>query len=128
MVKDNFWAGIGTKNWPHMNKEYYLKNYSEDFEYAIETLNTHNQYLNALVSWGIIGLLFFVSIMVFQIYYAQSYKIDDGMLLFWCFMACLLMTENIINRHRGIIFFSLISAFTIKQFLDHKKGMVDELN
>lgn len=117
MIKDNFWLGIGTKNWQKLNKNYYSRNYKSDFEYGIDTLNTHNQYLNALVSWGFIGLILFILIFSYQIYFSSF--LDNGTLLFlWGFISILLLTENIMNRHLGIIFLALVSGFTVQQFLD----------
>ncbi|MHA7829956.1 MAG: O-antigen ligase family protein [Flagellimonas sp.] len=117
VVKDNFWTGIGTKNWQLVNRHYYNINHSDDFEYFIDTLNTHNQYLNALVCWGVIGLLLFIIIVVLNIYFGKT---DVSVFLFWCFMAILLFTENILNRHRGVVFFSIVSAFTINQYLGYR--------
>jgi len=110
IIEDNFWLGIGSKNWGTSSKEYYNRYFREDFDYNIDSLNTHNQFLNSWVSWGFFGLIFLGGVVLCPIYisYRAGNAEDCKFLFFFLFV---LLTENILDRHRGIIFFSLISSY-----------------
>lgn len=114
IIEENFWLGIGSQNWAAASKEYYDRYFRERFEYDVDTLNTHNQYLNSWVSWGIGGVLLLGCIVFFPIH--LSYKSGNIELCkFSIFFLLVLLTENVLDRHRGIIFFSCISSYIILQ-------------
>ncbi|WP_419213234.1 O-antigen ligase family protein [Maribacter sp. X9] len=74
--------------------------------------NTHNQYLQIFLSAGIFALIFFLTSLFAPLYIA--YKKSDFILFSFIIlvMGCL-MTENLINRHDGIIFYSLFNSILI---------------
>ncbi|QGY45946.1 hypothetical protein GM418_20415 [Maribellus comscasis] len=102
IVKKHPWFGVGTGNWkdefkkayarnnPHLNKEYYA--------------SSHNQYLNYMVKFGIIGfgvVLFFVLYPVFK---TKRYK-DHLFLLFLVFMFFANFADSNLESHMGSSFF-----------------------
>lgn len=129
-VQNHFWFGIGTKNWEILNKDYYEEYFRNDFEYKIQNLNTHNQYLNSLVSWGIVGLISFLGIIFFQLYFSSKLK-NKSLFVFWAFFSIVLLTENMLDRHRGVMFFSVLSGYTIAiyytQIMKEKEEVTNNL-
>ncbi len=108
-----FGTGLGNKKAELMNK------YKEKhFLYALETeKNLHNQYLDILMSLGVVGLTFFVT--SFFIYpFIQFIKNGQwfSILIFAC-LAFSFFTENMLDRYQGemLIAFILPLASKISQ-------------
>jgi O-antigen ligase len=94
-----------------------IKNYtSKNFYFAINSnYNCHNQYLDVLLSNGIVGFgvfLFFLSYLLIK-----SIKDKNGILfgiVFVFSLACL--TENVLGRNQGVVLMSLlISMLTLSK-------------
>jgi O-antigen ligase len=85
-----------------------VKNYKEkNFIFAIQTnYNTHNQYLDILLSNGILGLFVFLGFVVYSIQYAKQNK-DWLLLVVLAVFLLSFVTENILNRNQGVVLFSL---------------------
>jgi O-antigen ligase len=98
-------TGIGDRDNALMQK-YKEKN----FLYAISTnKSTHNQYLDVLVSMGIIGLVAFLIIFfIYPIKIFFKYKEGIAISIIVCLAICF-FTENMLNRYQG----ELIIAFLI---------------
>jgi len=80
--------------------------------YQIFLYNSHNQYLQILMSTGVLALLFFVISLLVPVYISLK---NNNYLLFSftvLIIACFL-TENVINRHDGVIFYSLFNSILI---------------
>ena len=67
--------------------------------------NTHNQFLDFLLSTGYIGLLLFVSVFVMLFYQSKNNRFNTSLLI-----ACLLLSlvENFFHRQIGVYLFALI--------------------
>jgi O-antigen ligase len=103
-----------------------LKKYEDkNFWYGIHTnKNTHNQYIDILISTGIIGLIIFI--IVFFIYpmflfYKQKQQFAFSIFLL---LAICLFTENMFDRYQGLTIISFILPLTTK--INHKKAVVNE--
>jgi O-antigen ligase len=103
-------TGIGDKN-DELRKKYEEKN----FWYALTTnKNTHNQYLDILMSMGIVGLIIFLTcyfIYPFWIFYKRR-QIFPVML--FLLLAVCLITENMFGRYQGIVLLALILPLASK--------------
>jgi O-antigen ligase len=103
-------TGIGDKN-DELRKKYEEKN----FWYALTTnKNTHNQYLDILVSMGLVGLIIFIVcyfIYPFWIFYKKRQIFP--VMLFLLLAACLI-TENMFGRYQGIVLLALILPLASK--------------
>jgi len=73
---------------------------------TLRNKNSHNQYLNFLVSNGAIFVLLFVAALIIGIIKA-FYARDKLAILFILFMSLNFLFESLLQRERGIIFFML---------------------
>lgn len=76
--------------------------------------NTHNQFFNFWLSFGVLGLLLllFVLFKLFQLGNANKDFMFISVLIFYCLI---MMTENILDRQNGVMLFSIvINFFTFK--------------
>ncbi|WP_417444260.1 O-antigen ligase family protein [Joostella sp.] len=82
----------------------------------LRNMNSHNEYINSLVSNGIIFLIVFLVVLSFNI--VKSYKNSDILYLsFMVFMVINFLFESILQRERGIVFFMLMLVlFSISNY------------
>lgn len=95
----------------------YIKNNNEMLQIAHdEKLNTHNNYLYFILATGFVGLL---SFLIFILYlFKISLKPINALKLSFCIIITLnCLTENILSRHWGLMFFTfmLILLFTNRE-------------
>ncbi|PIB23382.1 O-antigen ligase family protein [Maribacter sp. 4G9] len=115
LVKKNFLAGVGTGDMRNeLNKQYL-----EDGQVylANKNTNTHNQFLDFLVKFGLIGFLLIVISFWFYLYSAWTGN-NTLYFMFLVFLLMCMLTENILNRQLGISFFFFFNSL----FLFSKKG------
>lgn len=86
----------------------YTKNSNEQVQIALDKkLNTHNNYLYFLLTTGIVGLLFFLIFIVYL--FKISLKPINALRVSFCIIIALnLLTENILSRHWGLMFFTFM--------------------
>src|SRR5690606_18655864 len=74
--------------------------------FSLKRYNSHNQYMDFLLSAGIIGLLVFLYFITKLCSYSISNKNFIGvyLILFTCFI---MLTENILHRHYGNMIFAI---------------------
>lgn len=102
IVKDNFWFGVGTGNWKN------------EFAQAFQRMNSqldkslyassHNQYLNFIVKFGLLGLLLILSMLILPIVKTRSYK-DELFQVFLVFMFFANFGDSNLESHMGSSFF-----------------------
>lgn len=94
-----------------------------NFHLALENnFNTHNQYLDYLLSSGYLGLILLIGAFIVTL----IYSLKNGNYLYAIFFTIVLitmMTENILNRNMGIVFFALLNALLF--FKKEKNKVVD---
>lgn len=107
ILQSNFFIGIGTgdmddelsKEYGKINKSYFSKNPS----------NTHNQYLDYLIRYGVIGFL--IIFIGFVFYFQNAISTNNEIYLAFLIIVCLCcLTENILNRQFGIVFFFFFNS------------------
>ncbi|MEP5338905.1 MAG: hypothetical protein ABJL44_18515 [Algibacter sp.] len=86
----------------------YVKNNKELLQDALDRkLNTHNNYLFFLLAIGITGLIAFLATIIFL--FSKSIKTFDILKLTFCIITTInFLTENILSRHWGLMFFSFM--------------------
>ncbi len=109
-----FGSGLGDK------KADLLQKYKEkNFIYGYSTeKNTHSQYLDIVISMGIVGLMVFVFVFVLYpvlifIKQKQFLALSIFALLAFCFL-----TENMLDRYQGEIIIGLLLPLSAKVFED----------
>lgn len=86
----------------------YVKNSTELIDFAItKRLNTHNNYLFFLISGGMLCLLSFICSLALLFYISFKNK-NIFQLSFTIIIVLNLLTENILSRHWGLMFTSLM--------------------
>ncbi|MFD2588021.1 O-antigen ligase family protein [Croceitalea marina] len=82
--------------------------------------NSHNQYLHVVLVGGVFALAVFL-ISLFVVLYISYWKSDYLLFSFTILTMACFMTENLISRHDGIIFYSLFNSILI--FSKNEKGL-----
>jgi O-antigen ligase len=103
-------TGLGSQ------QESLISNYeSKSFNFAIKSnYNSHNQYLDVLLSNGFIGLAIFLFFVIFLIY--KSIQTGNWLLLgLVIIFAISCLTENILSRNQGVIIISILLSLFFSQ-------------
>lgn len=102
IIKENFWFGVGTGNW----KEEFRKTYEKNSTNLKEELyaSSHNQYLNYLVKFGVVGFILIMFFLIYPVIKTDSYK-DTLFLIFLVFMFFANFADSNFESHMGSSFF-----------------------
>ncbi|TLF46471.1 O-antigen ligase family protein [Maribacter aurantiacus] len=107
LFKNNFLFGVGTGDIQNELNNQYLMDGQEYL--AKRNTNTHNQFLDFLIKFGILGFLGVIIFLWYFIKYALS-GTDGFYLMFLVFVLLCMLTENILNRQLGIVFFFFFNS------------------
>ncbi len=104
IIKDYFWFGVGTGNWKTAYREAYEKNQSQmdPARYG----DAHNQYLNYMVKFGLIGLLWIVFVIAYPVVISKAYR-NPLFLLFLVSMIIANLGDSNFETHVGSSYFAL---------------------
>lgn len=105
-----FGVGIGDVN-DQLNDCY--KNNIPSNVYQLFLYNTHNQYMQMALAGGFLGLLFFLY-NTFFIFKTSLNRKNSLYLMFNILLAVCFLTENILSRHDGVIFYSYFNIIFYK--------------
>lgn len=83
--------------------------------------NAHNQYLQIALISGYLGLLFFLSVLMYIFHQIKKYK--PALYIFIYIIFCFIF-ESLLERQNGIIITALF--FNLFLFLPHKKEIINE--
>lgn len=86
--------------------------------------NTHNEFLNLFITFGLLGLIIYIFLLFFL--FGKSWRIKN--IIFQSFiiiftLSCL--TENFLARQYGIVSFSIFAAFILVEYNQHKRTLFD---
>lgn len=119
LLKEHWLVGLGPAQLEAKLNTAFLA-YSIYLKKSIGSYNTHNELLNQWLCFGILGITYFFGLLFFHARKAirqKNYLYISFIIIF--FISCL--TENVLSRQQGIIFFALISSvFFLKE---HKSGI-----
>ena len=107
VFSNNWLAGVGTGDGQiELNKQYA----SDGKRQALRnSFNTHNQYLDISLHFGIFGLFVFGSFLVFL--FVKASKTQNILYLAFLMMVCIaLISENILSRQKGVVFFAVFNS------------------
>lgn len=117
VIKKSFFTGVGTGDEKVELLEVAAeKNYSMIVE---KNLNYHNQYMQTLAAIGLPGLLSLIGFMTVGFIYGIKKK-EFLVPAFFALIAISFLTESMLERQAGVIFYSFFSALLI--FADRQKN------
>ena len=111
VLKDNIWIGTGTGDAEEKLVQQYKKmNFTMGYK---KRYNPHNQYLDNLTRNGLIGGI--ISLLVIYLFpFYISIKSNEKLLLaFILIIAGVSLTESILVRHRGIVFYAFFVSLML---------------
>lgn len=112
LIKNNLIFGVGIGDVQDELNTFYLNHINESKVYGLaleKTLNSHNNYAFLWIAGGLILLIPFFINLLFSLY--VSYTNRDW--LFLCFIILItinMLTENILSRMTGILFYTLFNS------------------
>ncbi|MFM8913611.1 MAG: O-antigen ligase family protein, partial [Flammeovirgaceae bacterium] len=124
-ANDNIWTGVGTGDYEDALNQYYRSHQMAHF--ADSNLNAHNQYLQLMLSNGILGLLAFLVMMVRPLYLATTAKDLIGVLLLYPFLLYGI-TEVFLGRYQGVVFFGLVHQTLVAYYAALPSSELAKLN
>lgn len=117
IIKENVIKGVGTGG----DKEYLVKKYKEDSMLepaATLKLNAHNQFLQTFIENGVIGFFALLSIIVIP--FIRAIKNKDALYLSFLMMIVFnFMTESVLEREVGNMFFSFFNSLFWERNINH---------
>jgi O-antigen ligase len=119
LISDNAFLGTGAGDMQEELMEVYKKN---DFMIAYNyRFNPHNQYLQSWASSGLLALFLLIGILFISLLYAIRSKntLYVAMVLL---LALSMLTESMLERQKGIVFFSFFLLFFGGYYFNHKKA------
>lgn len=103
VIKDHYLFGVTAVDAQNeLNNQYSLLGFSEGVENAY---NSHNQFLTTLLNGGIIGFLL-LFIPLYLVLYRGIHKNDLIAVSFVLLIILAFMTESMLARHKGLIFYT----------------------
>lgn len=109
LISDHFFTGVGAdKVQQRLNDCYGNFTYESYEDFTKVTYNSHNQYLDQMLKFGIVGLLLFLVVLFY--YYPHSSVLYQTFIII---TAVSLLTENIFDRQTGVVFFSLLNTIFV---------------
>lgn len=111
----NYWIGVGKEKAQFIFNEAYFKN---GFHQALaENYNAHNQYLDFFVTNGIIGVIVFLTTLMFYLFKTHKNIIPLSFILIILFFS---LSETIFGKSVGLIFFSFFYSILYMNFNNSK--------
>jgi len=108
LLNDNWVTGLGPGYLDDvLDSEY--KDYSHKLHLSLDTFNTHNEYLNQWLSFGLAGIVIFLLIFTVQAIQAirQRNHLYVALLLI---LSITFSTENVLSMQDGVVFYAFFAS------------------
>jgi O-antigen ligase len=109
----NALLGVGTGDYKDVLNRFYIDH--KMFEYASESLNAHNEFIQIFFSNGVLGLTAIILLLARPLYLSVKNQNILGALIFFPFLIYG-MTEVFLGRFQGVIFFVMLHQLFISFF------------
>jgi len=110
IIRENPLFGVGTGDLPAAFEKQYQKMNSN---LAIQNrLRSHNQYLSITVAFGIIGLIWFILVMIYPGKKTHNFN-NYFFVVFWLIFMISMLTEDTIESQEGVTFYVLFTALLL---------------
>jgi hypothetical protein len=112
IIKNNMWFGVGAGNWKEEFKNAYIGSNSKLKKelYA----SSHNQYLNYMVKFGVVGFIVIMFFFIFPVVKTRSYR-DPLFLIFLVYLFFANFADSNFESHMGSSFFIFFYCLFIVQ-------------
>jgi hypothetical protein len=112
IIKNNMWFGVGAGNWKEEFKNAYIGSNSKLKKelYA----SSHNQYLNYMVKFGVVGFIVIMFFFIFPVVKTRSYR-DPLFLIFLVYLFFANFADSNFESHMGSSFFMFFYCLFIVQ-------------
>ncbi len=114
----NLLIGVGTGDYNSVLNDYYRSHNLSQF--SISNYNAHNQFIQTLLSNGILGLAALLIMMIRPLVLSIRYQNPLGILVFFSFFIYGL-TEVFLGRYQGVVFFALMHQSFIAYYYSQSK-------
>jgi O-antigen ligase len=112
VATEHYLTGVGPQQvQPQLNQCYYQ---FEGNDFDRHTFNTHNQYLDYLIASGLAGLAVLLLVLGVPLYNALRTK-DVILFSFISLVGLCMLTENLLSRQSGIVFYAFFNALLINR-------------
>ncbi|MBD0399849.1 O-antigen ligase [Flammeovirga sp. EKP202] len=101
-ISDSFWLGYGFGNEKEALQKHRPKN---SYEYK-EGYNSHNQFIDIAITFGMLGLILYIFMMLYYVYIGYQ-RNNFFLIIFILVFNISSLTENLLDRQKGIILFSV---------------------
>jgi len=111
LMQEHWLFGTGLKNVQNELNACY-ENYDDPI-FLKASFNTHNQYFDSLITVGLIGFLLFLLMIIYPI----KGLTQENLIIFFFFKLFILLcflTENVLARQYGVVFFSFFNALFLR--------------
>ncbi|MAC96399.1 MAG: hypothetical protein CMC96_12965 [Flavobacteriales bacterium] len=107
IFQENKWFGVGTGDTKDALMEKYKKN---NISYAYtERLNAHNQYLEWVITFGLLGLIAYLISIIFPL--IKTIKSQQFLYVYFLAIVLIIFTvESFLEREVGIVFFTFFNG------------------
>lgn len=119
-------SGVGTGDvQDKLNESYYkhgvyLGDPAKDYNEGFLNVNAHNQYLQFFLGLGIIGLCWFIFILLWPLISAARKK--NFLFFSWLLLFCIFsFTEATLQTHKGVVFYSFFNSLFAFHMLNNKQ-------
>ena len=107
VIEKNRFAGVGLGDvQQELQQQYKSDNLKKAYR---KRFNTHNQYLDFWISSGILSIIIFILSVLYPLF-LSAVKKDFQYMVFLLLVTFVFLTENILVRQVGIIFYSLFNT------------------
>ncbi len=112
LSEEYYLLGVGPQHLQKKLNECYYQ--YEGNDYDRHEFNTHNQYFDSLLSSGMIGLLILLLVLIVPLYNSIQLK-DPFLFSFIVLIGICMLTENILNRQAGVVFYAFFNAILVNR-------------
>lgn len=107
-LEENWLAGAGPGQIPaELGKQYFL--YSLMIKYPLGVFDTHNQYINQWISFGLAGILLFTAILF--LHYRKAVLTRNALYLYLLvILSVTFFTENVLSNQHGVVFYAFFTS------------------
>ena len=118
---------IGTGKVKAQERRRYYYDQMQDERALKQDLNAHNQYMEYLSNYGILGFLIFIGVLIYLVSLSLGLKQFNIYILFLCVFLFAFMTESVLERSLGIKFFALIICLLAMKRIYARYEVVENL-